>query len=73
MPEDNGLLKESVPFLFASAFRGRGWDAGKIHGPEAPFSIPYDAVPCRSGDLGDTMRNTAKTLCSMAEDAPENV
>ena len=30
------------------------WDAGKIHGPEAPFLIPYNAVPCRSGDLGDT-------------------
>ena len=49
------------------------WDAGKIHGPEAPFLVPYDAVPCRSGDLGGTLRNAATTLCNMAEDAPENV
>ena len=49
------------------------WDTGKIHGPEAPFLIPYDAVPCRSGELGDTMRNAAKTLFNMAEDGQANL
>ena len=45
------------------------WDAGKIHGPEAPFLIPYDAAPCGRGALVNAARDAATTLCHMATES----
>ena len=49
------------------------WDAGKIHGPDAPFLIPFEAVPCRSGELLPAMRDAATTLCNMADDGVDTL
>jgi hypothetical protein len=45
------------------------WDAGKIHGPEARFSIPFDAVPCDSGELSNVINDNTTTLSDVADDA----